>query len=301
MERLDMKHAGTIVLFGLLLMLLATAPVWAQEGPPPPPPGGGDAVGGPPPDGPPPPPPPAQQPGQLTTGVERHYGQGTDRFQGLAGTITAITAENITVKTLRGDTATVKLTKDTAFRRGDAEAKLADFKVGEPVFVAFNGGQAKDGSWSARLVALRSNIGGRTYPGGNREGPPRSRMSAMDPAELGKTFVIGEITKIDGAKLTIHRMDGVDQVIAVDDDTSFRNPMARDESVTLADFKVGDRVAARGELKDGAFLVKVLRRAPVARPHMEHGPGGTAQGPASSPAAGSGGQTEQPPPPQTPR
>jgi hypothetical protein len=86
------------------------------------------------------------------------------------------------------------------------------------------------------------------------------------PDQLGKKFIIGEVTKIDGTKLTIKRPDGVEQTIEVDEDTSFRK--RGNESVTLADIKVGDRVGGRGEIKNGTFVPAVLNIG------MPGGPGG---------------------------
>lgn len=167
-------------------------------------------------------------------------GQGGQRMQGTAGTITEIKGDTMTLKTFQGEVATVKTTSETAFRRDREAAKLADFKTGETIFV----GGEPDGKdkWTARFVAMRSD-----GPGG----PMR-----MNPEDMGKKFIAGEVTKIDETKLTVKRPDGVVQVIEVDEETSFRN--AKRESVTLADIKVGDHIAGRGELKDGTFVPKVL-------------------------------------------
>jgi len=288
-----------------LLGLFAAASVLAQESPPPPPPGGagGDAVwvGGPPPDGPPPPPPGAQQQGQNNATPQRRQGQWQDRFSGLAGTITSIGADSITVKTVRGDNSTVKLTKDTAYRRDRAEANLSDFKTGEFVFIAVNGEQAKDGTWNARVVAMRSNLEGGI---GQGSGGMMMRGGGMaeqfNPADLGKTFIAGEITKINETELTIHRPDGVDQVITVDEDTSFRNRRMRDESITLADFKVGDRVMGRGELKNGTFVPEVLSLMPARRQVQGPGQGGPPQPGQASQAGGTSTDAPPPPPPPPP-
>ncbi len=96
-------------------------------------------------------------------------------------------------------------------------------------------------------------------------------------AELGKSYILGRIAAIDldRLQLTVHRMDGVNQVIAVDEGTSFRrggrSPMSSEvasaqgrdgsaqragdpgESITLADLKVGESIGARGGLKNGVF------------------------------------------------
>ncbi len=46
-------------------------------------------------------------------------------------------------------------------------------------------------------------------------------------------------------------------MIQADENTSFRND--KNESVTLADVKVGDRVMGRGDMKDGVFVPQTLR------------------------------------------
>ena len=48
--------------------------------------------------------------------------RGERRGPGVAGTITAISADSLTLKTFDGGTATVKLTGDTRFRKDQQEA-----------------------------------------------------------------------------------------------------------------------------------------------------------------------------------
>jgi hypothetical protein len=98
----------------------------------------------------------------------------------------------------------------------------------------------------------------------------RTGPGMFNPDDLGKKFVLGEVTKIDGTKITINRPDKVEQTIEVDDDTSFRN--SRRESVTLADVKVGDHVGARGKLQDGTFVASVLTVGLPERMMMFGGP-----------------------------
>ncbi len=75
------------------------------------------------------------------------------------------------------------------------------------------------------------------------------------PEDNGKSYILGEVTKIDGTKLTIKKPDNTEQVIEVDDDTSFRSGR---ESVTLAEVKIGDFVRGQGALKNGVFVPKEL-------------------------------------------
>lgn len=158
---------------------------------------------------------------------------GRANFPGIGGQITAIEGSTLTVQTFRGESAKVAITSSTRLTKDRNEAKLSDFKVGDRVFVA--GDQGKDGVWTARILAQRS--------GG---------MARQKPEDNGKTYILGEVAKIEGTKLTIRKPDNSEQVIEVDDDTSFRNE--RRESVTLADIKIGDFVRGQGTLKNGVFV-----------------------------------------------
>jgi len=170
---------------------------------------------------------------QEQPGANGHRGEG--RFQGVAGTITAIDKNQISLKTQDGKSVTVKLSSDTRYRKDRQPAALSDFKVGDMVMVG--GDPAGENAWNARFVSSRSGAGQQM-----REG-------------LGKQFIAGEIKAIEGASLTILRVDGVTQTIQVDENTSFRK---QNESITLADFKPGDRLFGRGEVKNGTFVAAVL-------------------------------------------
>jgi hypothetical protein len=162
-------------------------------------------------------------------------------FPGVGGEITAIEGSTVTLQTSWGETAKVNVTSSTRLTRDHNEAKIGDFKVGDRVFV--DGEQGKGGVWTARMLAQRS--------GGFRGG-----MGQQKTEDNGKTYIFGEVAKIDGTKLTIKKPDNSEQVIEVDDDTSFRNE--RRESVTLAEVKVGDFVRGQGALKNGVFVPKEL-------------------------------------------
>ena len=177
---------------------------------------------------------PPQPPGGQPQGAPSRRG-GEGRFQGVGGTITAIEKSKLSLKTMDGKAVTVNLTPDTRYRKDRQPATLADFKVGDTVMVG--GDPAGENAWNARFVSSRT--------GGEAE---------MREA-LGKRFIAGEIKSIEGTNLTILRVDGVTQTITVDENTSFRK---QNESITLADFKAGDHVFGRGELKNGTFVAAVL-------------------------------------------
>jgi len=161
--------------------------------------------------------------------------EGGFRFQAVTGVITAINRNQLSLRTSDGKDVTVNLSSDTRYRRDRQPAALADFKVGDTVMIG--GNPAGENTWNARFVATRGD-GAEQMPEG-----------------LGKRFIAGEIKSIDGAHLTILRVDGETQTIAVDENTSFRK---QGESITLGDFKPGDHVYGRGELKDGTFVAAVL-------------------------------------------
>ncbi len=155
--------------------------------------------------------------------------------RGTFGVIKEIKPGELVLEGREGKTETVKIGSDTAFRKDGQAAKLEDFKVGDRVAVM---GDRQGDAWKAQQV-MSGRMGMR-----------------MNPEDMGKKFIAGEVTKIEDTKLTIHRVDGQDQVIEVDENTSFRN--SKRESITLADIKVGDNVAGRGEVKDGVFFPAVL-------------------------------------------
>jgi hypothetical protein len=217
--------------------------------------------------------PPAGAP--LQNGQRMGRGMGGE-FHGVGGQIMAIDGNTVTLQTFRGDTAKVKVTGSTIIRKEGAAAKLSDFKVGDRIMVA--GEQDKDGVWVAQMLGQRR--GGEGSPHGGGMGGQRPA-----PEDNGKTYIFGAVTKIDGTRLTVKKPDGTEQVVEVDDDTSFRNE--RRESVTLADVKVGDMVRGQGAAKDGVFVPRQLTK----------GAGRPGQVPPSG--AQPGVQPQSPPAPQS--
>lgn len=190
------------------------------------------------------------------------------------GTITAIDGASITVKSVYGKSVSVKTNEETRFNasgmggmmvmrqgpdgrttteggqpnaQGSTPApngKISDFKVGDPVLIRHEG----EGELVARMVG---------------KVPPMAIEAAeRQAAEMGKTIVAGEIKAIDETKLTIARVDGVTSTIEVDENTSFFRGR---ENITLSDFKVGDNIMARGEVKNNVFVAKELRTGGMMR------------------------------------
>lgn len=212
------------------------------------------------------------QDAQQGAGPELGQRRGNQQFRGTAGTITAINGDSFTIKQAMNDaTLTVKVSDKTEYRKDREPAKLSDLKVGD--FVIVRGEHT-----SEKEVTAQSVMSGR--PGGGRfvfrQGPAGQEggmnMQA-NTADMGKTFIIGEVKAIDGVKMTVHRPDDQDQTIQADENTSFRKS---GESITLPDIKIGDTVMGRGELKEGVFVpsqlnvldpqrVQFMRRQPGAQ------------------------------------
>jgi hypothetical protein len=163
--------------------------------------------------------------------------------QPLLGKITAINKGSLELAKMDGTTVSVKLTDKTEYRKDRQSAKLADFKVGDMVFV--RGEENVDHSVTAQIV------GGRT--GGGPEGGRGFGGGAG--FELGKDYVLGEVKSVDAPKLTVLRPDNVMQTLELNEDTSLRRGR---ESITMADIQPGDHVMVRGAVEKNVFVPKNL-------------------------------------------
>ena len=182
-------------------------------------------------------------PDQAPPAGQGQWGRGGHRGPGVTGSITAISGNTITVKTMDGNTAQVNVTGNTRYRKERQDAALTDLKVGDSIFV--RGEKGADGVVQAEMVAV----------------PPQGMQQNFREG-LGKKFIMGEIKSINGTQIEITRPDGVTQTISVDENTSFKKDQ---ESITLADLKPGDRVFGRGELKNEVFVAAELNSGQMRR------------------------------------
>jgi hypothetical protein len=196
--------------------------------------------------------------------------------QMVRGTVTAATADHLTVKTDAGDIYQVSISANTRLTKERQPVKVADIKVGDGVG-AMGVLDPPTKTVHAVFVAVI-----------DAEQVKKAREN------MGKTYITGKVTAIDmdALKVTVMRTDGVSQVISVDEQTSFKRGgrgMAAiatggatemgggfgggrgngsgsgagnggtgngggGESITFADVKVGDTIAGRGALKNGTFV-----------------------------------------------
>jgi len=200
---------------------------------------------------------------------ERGGGVSFAGGQMVRGTVTAIAADHLTVKTEAGDIYTVAISSNTRVTKERQPLKLTDIKAGDGV-----GAMGVLDPATKTVHAVFVGVIDAEQIKKAREG-------------MGKVYITGKVTAIDmdGLKLTVLRPDGVIQVIGVDEQTSFKrggrrmaslasgagvgevgSPAAErsngtpssgnssGESITFADVKVGDSVAGRGALKNGTFV-----------------------------------------------
>jgi len=213
--------------------------------------------------------------------------------ENVVGKVTAVSKDSLTISPLMGgELVTVKVTETTRVTKDRQPFKLEDIKIDEVVFAR---GELKNNVMQAAVVGvvnpeMAERIQQRGGPGGARGG----MMAGLNPEDMGKKFIAGEVKAINETKLTIARPDGQTQDIEVDENTSFKKGS---ESITLPDIKVGDFVRGRGELKDNMFVPKeLIVGRPQAR-NMMGGPGSQTQGQKKPDSA----QPSAPPPTAPPK
>jgi hypothetical protein len=208
--------------------------------------------------------------------------------QMVRGVVSAATANNLAIRTDKGEIFQITVTDNTHIMKDRQPLRITAIRAGDNVG-AMGVLDAPNHTVHALFVVVV-----------DAEEAKKAREG------LGKIYIAGKVTAIDELKLTILRPDGVSQVIAVDESTSFRKggrqlQSAVDgsgpaggmlssvaggpaepsgESVTLADIKVGDNVAGKGELKSGVFVPSQLGIGDPARQRRKRQDGSTS-GPGS--------------------
>ena len=183
------------------------------------------------------------------------------------GTVTAVGATALTLRSEDGETVQVTVTPNTRVVHDRQPARFSDLHVGDGV----GAGGILDAPNHTLHAAFLGYIDAEEV--------------RKAQADLGRTYIIGRVTAIDMDRLhlTIHRPDNTSQTIAVDESTAFRrgghspgpnSSAAGDwssraqrpagqtsrpsgdpgEPITLADIKVGESVAGRGAMKSGLFV-----------------------------------------------
>ena len=135
--------------------------------------------------------------------------EGRGAFAGgqmVRGTVTAVAADQLTVKTEAGEVYQVAISANTRVTKERQPMKVADIKVGDGVG-AMGVLDAPTKTVHAVFVAVV-----------DAEQVKKARE------DLGKKYITGKVTAVDmdALKITVLRPDGVSQVIGVDEGTSFK-------------------------------------------------------------------------------
>ena len=189
-------------------------------------------------------------PSEMQSGPEGSHRGAQGRARGVFGKITALETDSIEVARPDGTKVSVKLTASTEFRKEREAAKISDFKVGDAVVIRTD----QESPESAGATALVVSSPPRGFAGGTPGGGPGGM-----PGTMGKDFVAGEITSVDPPRLTVRRIDKVEQTLELNEETSLRR--GRD-SITMAEIHPGDHIFARGGVANDVFVPKNLSVVP---------------------------------------
>ncbi|MEJ2749672.1 MAG: DUF5666 domain-containing protein, partial [Anaerolineae bacterium] len=140
------------------------------------------------------------------------------------------------IMALRGEAVTILVNDDTRYRiPGSENPDFADLSVGDEVAIV--GQPGEDNTFTARVVAV--------VPENRPHGRP----------------VAGEITAINGAEISLKRLNGRTLTVITTPETIFR--IGPDNEAALSDFASGDRVAVfgtRGEAEGTILATHVMKR-----------------------------------------
>jgi hypothetical protein len=179
--------------------------------------------------------------GQQEDGDDQGWAQfsreSTVRGTVLSGTPKGKNDGSLTLKTDSGQQWQVLYGANTRIMRDRNVVRPSEIQIGDMVFAAGNLDDKKKTVGAAILIDVPAEVVQKA-----REG-------------LGKTWSAGKITSIAGTRIQVHRLDGVEQSIAVDENTSFRQ---RRDAVTLADLRPGQGFRAEGHMMNGIFTATTL-------------------------------------------
>ena len=203
---------------------------------------------------------------------------------GIAGTVTAVAADHYTIKTESGESYTVHFSVNTrilkqSIQHGRGESgnrpasrgrgqggpedpggnppqplKASEIKVGDAIGVMGEVNAAAKSVGAAVIVQLD---------------PERVKEMRAMQASFGKTWLLGKVTTINEAKVTLlSSVDNAAHAFVADENTTFRK---RREPITLAEVQVGEMVRVEGAVKDGVFVaasVVVMGAPPGGTPSL---------------------------------
>jgi preprotein translocase subunit YajC len=227
------------------------------------------------------------QAGQRGGGRGWGGGRGAGMGSGVMGTVTEVAGDHVTVKNETGETWTINYSVNTRIMKqpprpanagstGDAAGggqgqgrgmgmggpptaiKASEIKVGDTIMA---GGEKNDAAKSVGAVGIMVLD------------PERAKQMREMQANYGKTWLMGRVTAINEATVTIEGGPGnASHTFMADENTTFRR---RRDPITLGDIQVGDNVRVEGAVKGGQFVattVSVMMPPAMGGPAPRQGP-----------------------------
>jgi hypothetical protein len=216
--------------------------------------------------------------------------------RGIGGTVTAVSADSLTVRTEQGEMYTVHFSANTRIVKqvpraangsvgSSANGAAGAANDSQPGAGATRGGGngGRDGSGGGRMdppVAIKAtdiHVGDAVMAGGEVDqagksigavmimqlDPERAKQMREMEANFGKTWLMGRVTAVNETKVTLTSdVDKASHAFVADENTTFRK---RRDPITLADVQVGDMVRVDGAVKGGVFVatgVSVMGQRP---------------------------------------
>jgi len=212
-------------------------------------------------------------------------GRGMGMGSGIMGTVTEVAADHITIKNEAGETWTIKYSVNTRVMkqqpRPAGSSPAGSPAASDPTDGGQGRGMGMGGNPPSVIKASDIKVGDTIAAGGetNRDAksvgavgimvldPERAKQMREMQASYGKTWLMGRVTAINDATVTIQGGPGnAAHTFTADENTSFRR---RRDPITLGDIQVGDNVRVEGALKAGQFVATTVS---VMMPPIQGGP-----------------------------
>lgn len=193
--------------------------------------------------------------------------------RGVLGTVTEATSDHFTIKTEAGDLYTIHYSVNTRIMKGGGGRRNqadTDMPIAPPQ--AIKGSDIKIGD----VIGASGDVDANTKSVGAilifQIDPERAKQMREMQANYGKTWLMGRVTAINDAKVTLQGgPDNASHTFTADENTTFRKHR---DPITLADILIGDMVRAEGAIKNGSFVASTvtIMGQPPQRTGQESGP-----------------------------
>ena len=177
--------------------------------------------------------------------------------RGVMGTVTEAAPDHFIIKTDAGEIYTIHYSVNTRIMKGGGrggqrrnQAGDNPFPVTPPTPIKASDIKVGDAIGASGEIDANAKSVGAIFI--FQIDPERAKQMREMQANYGKTWVMGRVTAINDAKVTLlGGPDNAAHTFVADENTTFRK---RRDPVTLADIQVGDMVRAEGSVKNGDFL-----------------------------------------------